>query len=161
MKNKPLKIDWDDLEDAFNNRRDELVFYLDRITGHVVLEGEGEDDDLDDAEGAYDPHPSAVPLPAPREDDTRLYVHPPSTERKIEWLKEFLQTSSAVDSEVQAELEQAMTVDDPAGELKAILNRNQEVRDGWYRFRAERIQQRIDAWLAEHGVGFTDSPPWS
>ena len=36
---KPLKIDWDALEEAFNSQSEELIYYLDLVTGHVVLEG--------------------------------------------------------------------------------------------------------------------------
>jgi hypothetical protein len=37
MKGKPIKIDWDELESAFNNRNDELIYYLDLVTGQVIL----------------------------------------------------------------------------------------------------------------------------
>ena len=41
MKRKPIRVDWDDLEEAFSNRRAESSSSLDAITGHVVLDGEG------------------------------------------------------------------------------------------------------------------------
>ena len=43
MKNKPIRIDWEDLEAAFENTNEELVYFLDLVTGRVILEGEGED----------------------------------------------------------------------------------------------------------------------
>ena len=36
MKRKAIKIDWDELESAFDNKNEELVYYLDRVTGQVV-----------------------------------------------------------------------------------------------------------------------------
>ena len=40
MMRKPIKIDWEELESAFQTRREELVYYLDLVTGEVVLEDE-------------------------------------------------------------------------------------------------------------------------
>ena len=159
MKHKPIKIDWDELEDAFNEQRDDLVSYLDLVTGHVVLEGEGEDDeDLDDEN--YDtPVRAPVAPPPPVDDSTRLHVTPPGTTLKVDWLKEFIGKGD-VPGEVSGELSEAMGAEDPAPEIRAVLNRNPEVRDSWYRYRGERIQALIDEWLAANGVEFTDPPPW-
>ena len=62
MKRKPIRIDWEALEDAFNNRDEELVYHLDRITGRVELEGEGEEGD--DDEFATETPPPAISRPA-------------------------------------------------------------------------------------------------
>ena len=37
MKRKPLHIDWDELESAFENRNEDLSYYLDLITGKVFM----------------------------------------------------------------------------------------------------------------------------
>lgn len=150
MKAKPIRIDWDALEEAFNELRADLVSYLDLVTGHVVLEGEGELDDLDDED--YSPA-------APEDDATRCYVRPPDTAQKIEWLGEFL-AREGVETGVASELDRATTAEEPAAEIREILNRNPEVRDAWYRYRTERIQSLIDEWLQSNGVNFTDPPPW-
>ena len=73
MKNKKLRINWDDLEAAFDNRNEELVYYLDLVEGHVILEGEGEEGDFDEDEEHFDASPSASPRV---NDGTRLYVDP-------------------------------------------------------------------------------------
>ena len=39
MKRKPIRVNWDDLEAAFDNPNEELAYYLDLVNGHVVLEG--------------------------------------------------------------------------------------------------------------------------
>lgn len=158
MRTKPIKIDWEGLEDAFNEQREGLVFYLDVITGHVVLDGEGESDDLD--ADSYEAAPAGRDAADRSDDATRLYVKPPSTERKIEWMREFL-GGGDVEAPVVAELEQAIETDDPAPALRDVLNRNPEVRDAWYRYRSRRIQSVIDEWVAANGVRFTDPPPWS
>ena len=68
MKRKQIKIDWDELEDAFTNPQDEVFCFLDRVTGRVVLEGEG--DDLHDDDRNYDRPPDAAEVP-PQDDPTR------------------------------------------------------------------------------------------
>ena len=44
MKNKPIRIDWEELESAFDSGNEEILYYLDLITGQVKLEGEGDTD---------------------------------------------------------------------------------------------------------------------
>jgi hypothetical protein len=82
MKRKPIKIDWNDLEEAFSNLQAEATSYLDAITGHVVLEGEGEEDDLLDEDAAM----NAVggPSKSRQDDPTRLPIRPPDLTRRID-----------------------------------------------------------------------------
>jgi hypothetical protein len=159
MRRKPIRIDWDALEQAFSNPVEESVAYLDRITGRIALEGEGEEDDLDD-DGA-----AAAPLRGGsgvrREDPTRLEIRPPGTERKIGWLRAFLAgAAERHPAEVVAELEQGMASDNPAPVLRAIFQRHPEVREAWWVYRTEQVQQMIDAWLAEHDIEPAAPPPW-
>ncbi len=161
MKTKPIKIDWEGLEDAFNDQREELVHYLDLVTGHVVLEGEGEVDEMDDDVDDYDGRVHAPVAPPPlRDDSTRIYVHPPDTLQKIEWLQAFLDGSREVDANAAAELREAMDSDDPVEQLALVLNRHPGARDAWFRFRSERIRGLIDDWLAARGVVAVEPPPW-
>ena len=53
MQRKPIKVDWDALEEAFDSRDPEVAYYLDRITGHVVLDGEGEEKNFKADESAH------------------------------------------------------------------------------------------------------------
>ena len=36
MKHKPIRLDWDELEVAFTNHDEEIVYYLDLVTGNVT-----------------------------------------------------------------------------------------------------------------------------
>lgn len=164
MKRKPIKIDWDALEDAFSSPpQSEAVSYLDRITGRVVLEGEGEDAEFDDDEAGFGPATAAARATAgsPPEDPMHLPIRPPDVPRKVEWMKNFLrQTTGEHPPEVAAAITAAMAVENPTPAIKGILDGNPEVRDAWYLYRSERIQEMIDEWLAENGVETTDPPPW-
>src|SRR4030095_163219 len=67
MKRKAIQIDWDELEAAFENRSEDLSYYLDTVTGQVGLEGQGEDAHFDDDEldGAVEAAPGRGARGAP------------------------------------------------------------------------------------------------
>jgi len=157
MKKKSIKIDWDELESAFNNRNEELVYYLDRVTGQVVLEGEGEDDFDDDEEMIDDVSTQEAPQ---RSDSTRLYVEPPDADELISWMQDFLEDTADLDSDVRGRLAEAVDEPEPVTAVRAILDENPEVRDRWYGYRSDRLHEDIEAWLDANEVGVVDPPPW-
>jgi hypothetical protein len=156
MKGKPLKLDWDRLEEAFSAQNEELVYYLDLVTGHLVLEGEGlhaaEDDDDYDVEGGPTPEPD-------HDDSTRAYVTPPDLQLKIEWMQRFVDEVD-LGAEVGADFRQALEQDDPVAAIRDVLGRHAEGRDRWYLYRSDRLHELIESWLAEHNVATVDPPPW-
>jgi len=156
MKHKPIKIDWEALEDAFNNQNEELVYYLDLVSGHVVLEGEGEEDDDDDED-------YSIPATAPPPDynaSTRAYVEPPRTLLKVDWMKDFIETSTDLESELVDKLNGALDEDDPAPPIRAALAEHPDGRDSWYLYRSNRIRDLIDDWLEKHKIPTIDPSPW-
>ena len=153
---KPIKLDWDQLEEAFNNKNDELVYYLDMVTGHVHLDGE--DEDTDDEE-AFDTRPPAPGQPRRTDDPTRRYIEPPSTALKVEWLAAFVD-SGEFDAEIATGLREAMVGDDPGPAIRKVLNANPEVRDSWYVYRSDRIRAMVGPWLEKSGITATNPPPW-
>lgn len=159
MKIKPIKVDWDELEDAFNNQNEELVYYLDLISGHVHLDGEGDEFD-DDDDDRYDTTPPPPSQPA-RDDETRAYIHPPDTATKIDWLRRFIDEDSDLEPELVAGLQQALAADDPPPAIRGAMNRYPEGRDRWYLYRSVQIQRRIVEWIAEKDVKTVDPAPWT
>jgi hypothetical protein len=158
MKHKPIRIDWDELEVAFNNQNEELVYYLDLVTGHVVLEGEGEEDAFDDEDQHYNQAAAAAP---PRDDTTRAYVDPLDTQRKLEWMRDFLSEAEGVSTEAIAELTVALDDDDdPTAAIIAVLREHADARDRWYLYRAEQLRELMVTWLDERGITVIDPPPW-
>jgi len=90
MKRKAIKVDWDDLEEAFSNPDVDATSYLDRVTGRVVLEGE-EDDDFDEDEAAFE-NPMAVAnaqTAVAREDPTRIPIRPPARSGRSDGCRRF------------------------------------------------------------------------
>jgi hypothetical protein len=162
MKRKPIKIDWDEIEEAFSAPEEEAEFYLDAVTGRVVLEGEGDVEPEDDDE-AYEQGRVVTngPMAVKRDDPTRIPIVPPDTETKIEWLQGFLRDKGhGHDAAIVAELTAAIDAGDPAEALGEVLNRNPAVRDAWYVYRADRLHELIDEWLADYDLQCTDPPPW-
>ena len=157
MKRKPLHINWDELEAAFENRSDDLVYYLDLVTGQIILEGEGEDahfdddDEMDDAvdEGNGPNRPEA----------TRLYVVSFTNDDELDWMDEFIEGDGALDSTLKDKLVECITKESPHA-FKDCLRNHAEVRDRWFLFRSERLHEVMDAWLDEHKVNPASKPPW-
>lgn len=157
MKKKSIKIDWDELESAFSNRNRELVYFLDRVTGQVILEGEGEDDIDDDEEMIDDLAAQDAPQ---RTDSTRLYIEPPDTDELIAWMYDFLEESTDLDPDLRSRLTEAVEEPEPVTAVRQILAENPELRDRWYDYRGTRLHENIEAWLDANGVSVVDPPPW-
>jgi hypothetical protein len=159
MKHKPIRINWDDLESAFDNPNEELVYYLDLVDGRVVLEGEGEEDDFDDDDEHYDTSPSES-LPRP-DDNTRLYIDRLTTETKLGWIDGFIANTDDLAQEFVSKLEEALETDTPAQSVIDVMRETPEGKDRWYLYRSDRLHDLIHDWLQQNGITPTDDPPWS
>ena len=157
MKRKPIKLNWDDLDAAFSKQNDELVYYLDLVTGYVVLEGEGDPDDSEDEE-AYSTG-SLLPAP-PRDDSTRIYISPPDDAQKVVWMAQFVDEKQDLDGDFADELRAALTAEDAVPVINDVLRRHPEGRDHWYLYRSECKHRKIEEWLEEHSIETADPSPW-
>lgn len=156
MKRKPIRIDWDELESAFDSKHEDDLYYLDLVTGEVVLEGEGEGDDSpddDDLEEALEAGGRE------RSDAFRLYVQPPLPEEETEWMRRFVSGEPDLPSEAARELHAAIEVGSPYS-FREALRLHAEIRDRWFFFRSERLHEMIEDWLREHDVQAAEPPPW-
>jgi hypothetical protein len=156
MKHKPLQIDWDELETAFENRNEDLTYYLDLVTGQVVLEGEGEDahfDEDDEMEDAVDGDA------APRGETTRLYVVSFTDDDELDWIDEFIEGDHAIPADLKKSLAD-LVADGPPQGFKDLLRHHADVRDRWFLFRSERLHEVMDAWMAANKISPASPPPW-
>jgi len=158
MKRKPIKIDWQELEAAFDNKREDLIYYLDLVTGHVVLEGEGEEDDFEDDEDLLDN--GGEDDPVKREETTRLYIEPPGLEDEISWMEDFVDESSEMKPEALDKLQEALGKPDAAEAFREVLRHYPDEREGWFLYRIERLHGAMDAWLDTHEVHAAEPSPW-
>ena len=148
MKRRRLKIDWETLEEAFDSPPDELPAYLDRVTGRLVLDGEGEDDEAR-GEGGH-----------PKDDGVRVFVRPPDLDLKTQWMEAYLEQASDLDPEVREELHQALDDPDPSEAVGEVWRARPVEREAWFAYRADRLHELIESWLSEVGIEPMDPPPW-
>jgi hypothetical protein len=151
VKTKPIKVNWEEFESAFDSGTEELVYYLDRITGHLVMEGEGEENEYEENGTAAAPPP---------DDLTRLAIHPITTARKINWIRSFLVDVTDLDPEFKGALTEALEAENAVGALTEVLHQNAEGSDRWYHYRAGRLHKLIEKWLEDNGVAVANPPPW-
>jgi len=150
---KQLKIDWDELENAFTNRNLELVYYLDLVTGHVFLEGEEDHHDEDDISQATAPAPN-------RNDKTRAYIDPPDVATRLQWIHAFVDEETGLSPYFLSELKEAIASDDPARAILQVLLTYAEERDRWYLYRSDQLHVFMEQWLKDLSIKTVDAPPW-
>ncbi len=154
MKQRQIRIDWDDLEAAFDNKNEEIVYYLDTVTGHVHLEGEGEVDEFDDEDDN-----SPRPPTGSHTDATRLPVPAADPAEETRWMWEFVEAQE-LDDELDGRLVEALDTEAPAVAFREVIQEHEEARDRWFLYRSERLHERMQAWLDEHEVHLAEPPPW-
>jgi len=155
VKRKPIKVDWDELESAFNNKSEELRYYLDLVNGHVVLEGEGELD-LDDDDDAMVARGMRIAVTSG--EGTRVVIDPPGDEQKLVWLDQFL-AGAGCSAAIVAEFQRAIEAADIAA-IRELMQEHADVRDAWYVYRSERLREQIDRWIETHELQLSEPPPW-
>jgi hypothetical protein len=158
MKRKPIKINWDEIEAAFDNKREDLVYYLDLVTGQVVLEGEGEEAAFEDDDNRLDDE--ARDDAAGRDKTTRLYIEPPGEEEEIGWMEYFVDEESDLDPAVLTRLREVLDGPEPLNAFRDGLRADAAARDRWFLCRTERLHETVDAWLDANQVHVSDPPPW-
>jgi hypothetical protein len=156
MKHKPLQIDWDELEAAFENRSDDLTYYLDLVTGQVVLEGEGEDAHFDEDAEMDDAVPAEA---APRDETTRLYIVTFTDDDEIDWMDEFIEGDELIPADLKETLMDRVA-QGPSQAFKDELRHHAEVRARWFVFRSERLHEVMDAWMETNKISPATPPPW-
>jgi hypothetical protein len=154
MKRKPIRIDWDELESAFDNDREDFVHYLDLVTGQVYLDGEGEEEAVEGDEDEVDgPEPVLGEIPA------RLAIDPASPDERLNWMEDFVHGEAIFDDAARARLDEILSRS-AADEFREALRKIEGARERWFAYRTERLHQRIDEWLAANGVATAEPPPW-
>ena len=151
MKRKPIRVNWDELEAAFDNQNSDLVYYVDLVNGHVVLDGEGEVDEEDEDDPDY---AAAV------SDPTRAYIELLSEDTKVDWIRRYVAESAGLAPDVRTRLDEALATDRPADGIIATFRDNPAAKDHWYLYRADRLHDRIEEWLQDNGIDPIDPPPW-
>jgi len=139
-----VPIDWEALEDAFENNAPEVHSYLHVLTGDV----------LRIVDGIADPQMHAR-IAA---DTTYLRIEPVSSREQYRWMERYI---PMVDSaELQERLTRAIDGKGAFRRFKDVLMSHGTERERWFAFRSERLRIFMEAWLNAHALNPVKRAVW-
>jgi hypothetical protein len=142
---REVPIDWEALEDAFENNAPEVHSYLQLSTGEVIRV----------VDGVADPQMHAR-IAA---DASYLRVDPVSSREQYRWMERFI---PMVDNpELRGRLNQAIDGKGAFRRFKDALMTHAAERERWFAYRSERLKTFMDAWLAAHNLRALPRPAWT
>ena len=142
-----MKINWENLKDAFTFSSDDMNWYLDTETGKTIFisefdpeAGEVTPDDLDNEPGRY------------------VSIEPVPSHEAYDWMAEFVEGLDHED--LQEKLWIALDGNGAFRRFKDVLLKYPEQREAWFRFEDDRINEAVEEWLEEEGLEPDGPPPW-
>ena len=148
---REVPVDWEALEDAFENNAPEVHSYLHLTTGEVLRVVDGVADPQMHARISADPN--------------YLRIDPVSSREQYRWMERFIPMVD--DAELRGKLAHAIDGKGAFRRFKDVLMTYAADRERWFAFRSERLRTFMEAWLNAHAIqavprpGWSDSPPAS
>jgi hypothetical protein len=139
-----VPIDWEALEDAFENNAPEVHSYLHVPTGDVLRIVDGIADPQMHARIAADPN--------------YLRIEPVSSREQYRWMERFIPMLD--DRELQQRLTKAIDGKGAFRRFKDVLMSYGPERERWFAFRSERLRIFMEAWLNAHALNPVERPVW-
>lgn len=133
---REVPIDWEALEDAFENNAPEVHSYLHVKTGEVLRVVDGIADPEMHSRIALDPD--------------YMRVDPVSSREQYRWMERFIPMVG--DAEIQKRLSSAIDGKGAFRRFKDVLMSYAAERERWFAFRSERLRVFMEAWLSAHGL---------
>jgi len=133
---RDVPIDWEALEDAFENNAPEVHSYLHLSTGEVLRV----------VDGIADPemHQRIA------SDASYMRVEPVSSREQYRWMERFI--PMVEDKPLSDLLTQAIDGKGAFRRFKDVLMSHGAERERWFAFRSERLRVFMEAWLAAHAL---------
>jgi len=141
---RDIPIDWEALEDAFENNAPEVHSYLHLVTGDVLRV----------VDGVADPQMHAR-IAA---DTNYLRIDPVSSREQYRWMERFI--PMVEDPDLQGKLSQAIDGKGAFRRFKDVLMAYGPERERWFSFRSERLRIFMEAWLSAHALNPVARPVW-
>ncbi|WP_437526803.1 UPF0158 family protein [Sorangium sp. So ce726] len=141
---RDIPIDWEALEDAFENNAPEVHSYLHLGTGDVLRV----------VDGVADPQMHAR-IAA---DANYLRIDPVSSREQYRWMERYI--PMVEDMDLQAKLSQAIDGKGAFRRFKDVLMSYGPERERWFAFRSERLRIFMEAWLSAHALNPVPRPLW-
>ena len=139
-----MPIDWEALEDAFENNAPEVHSYLHLGTGDVLRV----------VDGVADPQMHAR-IAA---DSNYLRIDPVSSREQYRWMERYI--PMVEDLDLQQKLTQAIDGKGAFRRFKDVLMNYGPERERWFSFRSERLRIFMEAWLGAHALSPIVRPVW-
>lgn len=141
---RDVAVDWEALEDAFENNAPEVHSYLHLATGEVLRV----------VDGVADPQ-MHVRISS---DTNYLRIDPVSSREQYRWMERFIPMVDEL--ELRAKLTQAIDGKGAFRRFKDVLMGFSVERERWFTFRSERLKTFMEAWLAAHAILAVARPQW-
>ena len=141
---REVPVDWEALEDAFENNAPEVHSYLHLTTGEVLRV----------VDGVADPQ-MHVRIAS---DGNYLRIDPVSSREQYRWMERFIPMVD--DNDLRGKLTQAIDGKGAFRRFKDVLMSYGTERERWFAFRSERLRTFMEAWLSAHAIRATPRPAW-
>lgn len=141
---REVPVDWEALEDAFENNAPEVHSYLHLTTGEVLRVVDGVADPQMHARISADPN--------------YLRIDPVSSREQYRWMERFIPMVD--DSELRGKLAHAIDGKGAFRRFKDVLMTYAADRERWFAFRSERLRTFMEAWLNAHAITAVPRPGW-
>jgi hypothetical protein len=141
---REVPVDWEALEDAFENNAPEVHSYLHLTTGEVLRVVDGVADPQMHARISADPN--------------YLRIDPVSSREQYRWMERFIPMVD--DTELRGKLTHAIDGKGAFRRFKDVLMSYAADRERWFAFRSERLRTFMEAWLNAHAINPVPRPGW-
>lgn len=141
---RDVPVDWEALEDAFENNAPEVHSYLHIETGEVLRV----------VDGIADPEMHARIA----SDTNYLRVDPVSSREQYRWMERFI--PMVEEPELRERLVSSIDGKGAFRRFKDVLMSYGPERERWFAFRSERLRVFMEAWLAAHALRPVPRPVW-
>jgi hypothetical protein len=142
---REVPVDWEALEDAFENNAPEVHSYLHLTTGEVLRVVDGVADPQMHARISADPN--------------YLRIDPVSSREQYRWMERFIPMVD--EGELRGKLAQAIDGKGAFRRFKDVLMSYAAERERWFAFRSERLRTFMEAWLNAHAIKAVPRPTWA
>jgi hypothetical protein len=141
---RDVPVDWEALEDAFENNAPEVHSYLHLTTGEVLRV----------VDGVADPQ-MHVRIAS---DGNYLRIDPVSSREQYRWMERFI--PMVEEGDLRSKLTVAIDGKGAFRRFKDVLMAYGPDREKWFGFRSERLRTFMEAWLAAHAIHAIPRPQW-
>ncbi len=142
---REVPVDWEALEDAFENNAPEVHSYLQLGTGEVLRV----------VDGIADPEMHSR-IAA---DSNYMRIDPVSSREQYRWMERFIQMLE--ESDLRDKLAAAIDGKGAFRRFKDVLMAHGPERERWFAFRSERLRVFMEAWLSAHALAAVARPVWA